>query len=346
MNFIVTNDAAVSIGPALPYRTVGVLPRGTIVSAVGRLEGWIQIETGTIDATQFWIEERFVAPLGTPGAVLNPILQQPDSDTLTRVRAASHPGEVTWSWGPRLTGAVQVVGGLLEVALGVGGVILIAHGSDTLIAGFRTLWSGEVTHSLTQTGTTRAAESLGASPETAQWIGVGADFAAGVGPAVGVSITRRLAIAGAEQASTRVAVAYLHRSALQMGHNAVGVRTGATTAWVHFAGVPRGAVEAMRRGPNASYMITELAVTGQQAARAVRAQQALIAAGTQTWRYFGPNCTTTALTVLRQGGVVVPAWSISPGLLHLGVRAGAEVTFVAGAIGSTAPDFVSRPGRN
>jgi hypothetical protein len=52
----------------------------------------------------------------------------------------------------RIVGVIQVVGGGLEVALGVGavglptgvtqvgGVILIGHGADTVIAGFRSLY--------------------------------------------------------------------------------------------------------------------------------------------------------------------------------------------------------------
>jgi hypothetical protein len=56
---------------------------------------------------------------------------------------------------------------------------------------------------------------------------------------------------------------------------------------------------------------------------------------------FIPNCTTTALHVLRQGGVVVPAWSMSPGLLHLGVKVGSEVTFMAGTVGTMAPDLLT-----
>ena len=127
-----------------------------------------------------------------------------------------------------------------------------------------------------------------------------------------------------------------------MGHNAVGVKTGDTTAWEHSAGVPSGAVRPMRQGPSAQYVITELMVNGQQAARALKAQVSLMRAGVQTWSYFGPNCTTTALHVLRRGGVVVPAWSVSPGLLHMGVRSGADITFMAGTIGTTAPGVVPR----
>jgi len=40
--------------------------------------------------------------------------------------------------------------------------------------------------------------------------------------------------------------------------------------------------------------------------------------------------------------VVVPARSVSPGLLHMGVRAGPEITFMAGTIGSTTPDLMPR----
>lgn len=255
------------------------------------------------------------------------------------------------SWMTRAVGAIQIIGGGLEMALGVGGivlpepattaggVILVAHGSDTVIAGFRTLWSGEVTRSFTQQGGEAAALALGASPETARHVGTGVDIAAGVGPSLAIGVSRRLAIAGAEEATERVAVAYLHRSALQMGHNAVGVRAGGSTAWVHFAGVPTGSVVPMAGGPGARYVLTELAITGAQATRATAAQRALMAAGPQTWGYLGPNCTTTAMRVLGQAGVVVPAWSRSPFLLHLGVRAGAEITIVGGAAATTAPVF-------
>jgi len=346
-DLIITRDTPITAGLGLP--DIGFLPQGTVVRSVEQRGGWVMLESGSA-SEQYWVKESLVRPAGGRAPVLSHQAQQASAAGRGRSQAVVRSGEVTWSWGPRLAGALQVVGGAMEVALGiggvavpepattVGGVILIAHGSDTIIAGFRTLWSGEVTYSLTQTGATMASEGLGAPPQTARLIGTGVDLAAGIGPSISISVTRRLAIAGSEKASHRVAVAYLHRSALKMGHNAVGVKTGATTAWVHFAGVPRGAVQAMR--PNARYIITELAVNGRQAARAVKAQQALINAGVQTWRYAGPNCTTAALQVLRQSGVVMPAWSVSPGLLHLGVRAGAEVTFMVGAIGSTAPDFV------
>jgi hypothetical protein len=363
MIFVAVTDTAIHLGPGQPYRVIATLPRGAAVECIAQTaNGWYRL-AGNDDAGGYWVEAAYLELMTTVGELTRELIHPPAFVSPTDRGPAgvgdTDPGAaVTWTWGPRLVGAVQVIGGALEVALGVGGVavptpattvggiILIAHGSDTIIAGFRTLTSGEITHSLTQTGSTQAARALGASESTARGVGAGVDFVAGVGPSIGVSVTRRLAIAGAETSAERVAVAYLHRGALQMGHNAVGVQTGGTTAWVHFAGVPEGAVVAMARGPGEAYIITEMAVTSQQAARAVVAQKALISAGTQTWRYFGPNCTTTAVRVLQQGGVVVPAWSRTPALLHLGVQAGPEITFMAGALGSTLPDAVGpAPGR-
>jgi len=354
MIYVAVADSAIHLGPGLPYRIIATLPRGTAVDCIAQTaDGWYRLAG---DAG-YWVDARYLQTMATTGEVNRELMRPPALVSATDSGpvgvGSTDPGAAaTWTWGPRLVGAVQIIGGALEVALGaggvaipepattVGGIILIAHGSDTIIAGFRTLTSGQITHSVTQTASTQAARALGASESTASGIGAGVDLVAGVGPSIGVSVTRRLAIAGAEASTERVAVAYLHRSALQMGHNAVGVRTGGTTAWVHFAGVPEGAVVSMARGPGEAYLITEMAVTSQQAARAVVAQQALIGAGTQTWRYLGPNCTTTAVRVLQEGGVVVPAWSRTPALLHLGVQAGPEITFMAGTIASTAPDAV------
>ncbi len=219
----------------------------------------------------------------------------------------------------------------------VGGVILIAHGSDTFVAGFRTLWTGQVQSSLTQQVATSAAGALGASPEAARTIGTGVDMAAGMGPSIAVGVTRRLALVGAERATASVAVAYLDQGALALGHNAVGIRQGGTTAWVRFAGKAPGRVVPMLHGPNQRYAVTELAVTIEQANRAQTASRVLMASGPQAWGVLSPNCTTTARTVLQQAGIVVPQWSRTPFLLHLGLNHGAEITFVGGAVATGAP---------
>lgn len=253
----------------------------------------------------------------------------------------------------RAIGAMQVLGGGLEVALGVGGlaaptgvtqvggIILVAHGGDTVIAGFRTLWHGQVQRSLTQQGGESAARALGASDSTARYVGTGVDIAAGIGPSVAVGISRRVALAAAEEGAPRVVVAYLHRSAFEMGHNAIGVQVGGTTSWVHFAGVPIGQVSEMAGGPGARYVLTEVIVSGAAATRARGAQELMMGAGPQVWSLLGPNCTTTALNVLQQAGVLVPAWSRSPFLLQLGVQAGPEITFLGGAMGTVAPSLVA-----
>ncbi|HKP58225.1 MAG TPA: hypothetical protein VJV78_15970 [Polyangiales bacterium] len=346
MDVILTTDTVLVAGPGLLYRDVAPLPRGTIVRVIDSRNGYLRVQSAVF-GQELWVAEEETQPTltGSTGTVL-----QLPRNTEAGLDPRPSSQSVTWSWGTRLVGALQVVGGVLEVGLGVGGVavpsgvttvggiILIAHGSDTIIAGFRTLMDGEVAHSYTQTGATWAAGELGASEDAAKGIGIGVDLAAGIGPSIAFSVTRRLAIAGAEKATTKVAVAYLDRGALEMGHNIVGVKLeGKVMAWVHFMGKPAGRNVA-RHFMEKQAVITELAVSGQGAMRAIQMQETLLKGGVQTWSLLGPNCTTTAVKVLRAGGVVIPAWSMSPGLLQVGVRAGAEVTFFAGGIAATAPD--------
>lgn len=262
--------------------------------------------------------------------------------------------ELSPGWA-RAIGAMQVLGGGLEVAFGigglaaptgvtqVGGVILVAHGSDTVVAGFRTLWHGQVARSVTQQAGEGAAQMLGASDDTARLVGTGVDIAAGIGPSVAVGVSRRVALAAAEEGAPRVVVAYLHRSAFEVGHNAIGVEVNGVRSWVHFTDMPMGQVSEMVGGPNARYVLTEVIVSGQSAARAFTAQQSMVAAGPQLWTWLGTNCTTTALGVLREAGVLVPAWSRSPFLLSLGMRAGPEITFLGGTMGSVAPALGPAP---
>jgi hypothetical protein len=102
----------------------------------------------------------------------------------------------------------------------------------------------------------------------------------------------------------------------------------------------------MEAAPDARYVITEMVVTAEQARNASAASRVLMAEGMQTWGYLGPNCTTTTLRILREAGIVVPAWSRTPFLLHLGVRYGGEITVVGGAAaaGFGIPYRPARPG--
>ena len=252
----------------------------------------------------------------------------------------------------RLVGAVQVLGGGLEVALGIGGaimpepattiggVILIAHGSDTIAAGFRSLWYGEVAETYTAQGAENVARAAGAPEGTAEAIGVGADLVAGLGPSMAVTASRRIAMSAATSDAPTVMVAYANAKTMTqrigertlIGHNMVGVSQDGSAAWFQFAGKEGGRV-AKAKAPSASegFIITPLRVTSAQAARGAEAADMLRAAGRANWAVCGPNCTTTASKVLREAGVVIPAWAQTPFLLSTGVRAGGEITVVGAA---------------
>ena len=78
-------------------------------------------------------------------------------------------------------------------------------------------------------------------------------------------------------------------------------------------------------------------MTTEQAGRAANPSQRLLGLGPQEWALFGPNCTTTVRTVLQEAGIVVPAWSQTPFLLHLGVNVGPDITIVGGAAAALSP---------
>jgi RHS repeat-associated protein len=130
------------------------------------------------------------------------------------------PGKIAASLlTPRVVGGIQTVGGGLELA-GAGGLLLApeptmttkvagvalgAHGVDTLQAGVRTLWTGELTPTVTHQAGAAGARALGASPGTAEWVGAGADILASAGPAVVGAMSRRAAVAALETGiATRV----------------------------------------------------------------------------------------------------------------------------------------------
>ncbi len=121
------------------------------------------------------------------------------------------PPQSSSGWN-RVVGAIQLAGGVLEAVMAaglllapeptmvtkVGGVVLAAHSLDTIVAGARTLWTGEVQHTLTHQAGAGAARLAGASERTQHWVGTGADIAASLGPAAAVGISRRLAVSSAE----------------------------------------------------------------------------------------------------------------------------------------------------
>ncbi|MBK7759687.1 MAG: toxin [Deltaproteobacteria bacterium] len=97
---------------------------------------------------------------------------------------------------PQTVGVVQLIGGGAEVVAGglgiaapeplttAGGVVLVAHGLDSMAAGYRALSTGEYQTTVTAASAETLALAVGAEPETAHVVGVAADivvpFASGV----------------------------------------------------------------------------------------------------------------------------------------------------------------------
>jgi RHS repeat-associated protein len=125
-------------------------------------------------------------------------------------------GHDSQAWINRGIGALQLVGGGLEIAAGavgiaaptgvtqVLGVIAVVHGADTASTGLMTIWTGEVQKTLTQQGLTGAAKAAGASDKAAERIGVGGDLVAGIVPSVGIGIARA-GLTAATETATHVA---------------------------------------------------------------------------------------------------------------------------------------------
>ena len=70
-------------------------------------------------------------------------------------------------------GVVEVIGGVVgiitpEPATTVGGVLLVANGADNAQAGFRQVWSGEVTNSVVEAGIQAGATAVGLPPATVE----------------------------------------------------------------------------------------------------------------------------------------------------------------------------------
>lgn len=266
----------------------------------------------------------------------------------------SDPDEITSqsAWIGRAVGVLQVLGGSLEAAGGVGlllvpdptfltkagGTILVAHSADTIAAGLQSIWYGSVRQTLTQQGAAATARAAGATTGTSEMIGTGVDIAAGIGPSLATQAARMVAIQTAQQATDRVAIAWLPRALFSYDHVAVGVGRGSQNFWFHLAGdvdVANGVSFMVRRAPAAEYVVTEIAVPAERAVRALQASDELINMGAQTWGLFGPNCATTALHVVQQAGIAVPAWARAPAALHIGVTYGYAITaagsFMSGA---------------
>ncbi len=106
----------------------------------------------------------------------------------------------------RAFAALQLVGGGIELIIGGGallapeptvtkviGAVAVVHGLDTVQASVRTIATCGRTSTFTQQGAAAAAEGLGASPATAETIGVVTDIGVGVGTTFAVGVLSRAA---------------------------------------------------------------------------------------------------------------------------------------------------------
>lgn len=319
-----------------------------------------------------------LVPLGEPidltGGDEGPVVVlDPSGRDVNAPPAPSSPETEPESGGGTFVGVLQVGGGILEIAGGVGlwlvpeptmatkvgGTVLIVHGLDTLTTGVQTLW----TDTPQETFTMRAGEGValyaGASPETAHWVGVGTDVVAGVGPSIGVGISRRLAITTVTQVEARggaaISLGYLGRGGTNVGHNVVGITTEGRTVWYDLALNADDAAEfGLTRAPNPSrYSVTTFSVDAARAERALVEANAMSRELTPSvYSYLTNNCTTSAARVLRYGGVAQPAWARSPSLLYFGTNYGylmtagtsGVISFTTGAMSQGHPPLVIRGG--
>lgn len=112
----------------------------------------------------------------------------------------------------RALAAVQLIGGGLEIIVAGGallapeptgatkviGTMVMLHGADTLQASVRSLLTCDRTATVTQVGATAVAQFAGASPKTAQVIGVVTDVGIGVGGSFALGTLSRVAPGAAQ----------------------------------------------------------------------------------------------------------------------------------------------------
>ena len=262
-----------------------------------------------------------------------------------------------------MTGGLLEIGGavgllvLPEPTSKVGGVILILHGVDTLVAGARSLYGGLPADTATKQLASAGARSLGAGDTASEFIGVGTDLVAGMGPSVAVSITRRAAITAATKApqvggSLSLGLARTTQEVgsieLPFGHAAVGIQRGAG-AVVWFDSFKPGTDAVLQVGKQIGplarkgYTVTTISVAAEDVERATIVANTIALRMRQQkvlWQLLGPNCSTFAGDLLRAGRIAVPYGAqFTPYSLYLGLREGYTITAAGSGVAVTASEI-------
>jgi hypothetical protein len=129
-----------------------------------------------------------------------PVLAQGDSAAPNQAPITPNSCGMT-----RVFAALQLVGGGIELIVGGGallapeptvtkviGVVALTHGADTLQSSIRTIATCNRTATFTQIGASKVAVKFGASPQTAERIGVVTDIGIGVGGTFAVGALSRV----------------------------------------------------------------------------------------------------------------------------------------------------------
>ena len=253
-----------------------------------------------------------------------------------------------------------------------GGIALGIHSLDTIGAGVKTLYTGQIANTLTQQGAEYGALKAGFTPGNARYFGMGADLVAGAGPSLAVGINRRLAISAAENSDNILSVTFpraITPATLTGGHNVVGVTSEGAQTWGHLVLGTQANVSTATLGDAAyvtfanssrSARVTNIAVSSAGAARAesrlldwIRKTEPVVDAAGNTsfsllWGWTKPasnyqTCATIATDVLRSGGVAMPTWAVKPSLVYFGANWG--YLFTAGTSAATTASTNAKSGK-
>lgn len=244
----------------------------------------------------------------------------------------SGTASVMWDEGaPRALGAVKVVGGGLEIVAGAAGVvapepvttvvggIAVVHGVDTVQSGLRQLWSGEDTNTLLSEGLQYA----GVDESTANLLDAGVGIAASGGTSLllrgsstGVSVAGNVDdVVGLADDVPSVSLAFKPNTGavtvagreVQVGHNMVGVNTGAGTQWSELVIGEGGEAIVTSSRLREGYTVATVPVSAARAeAAAVNATSQVTRGSARAYTACTTDCATYASSVLRSAGVTTP----------------------------------------
>ncbi|MES5097460.1 RNase A-like domain-containing protein [Agrobacterium sp. BA1120] len=210
--------------------------------------------------------------------------------------------------GNRLIGALRLLGCAAEgVTAGalwltpepttltkIGGTALAIHAADQCTTGGRQLWTGRDERSLTERSTSAMARSLGASPDTAQNIGMAVDFMVPIGGAIMAGAVRAAAVR-----SGRISLMQHEAQAgTRLGGHTIARHVGKDEAFLR----QRIAQTATGRAPPpAISSFTGLRVAEEQISRALKVNQVRIL----QWSKTAPTGATLQPPIVFDAGRIV-----------------------------------------